>query len=125
MLQDSDAFRLIKFLWGKIVLLCDSDIPSPSKYGQEKQVHKNFDLRLESLSHTGPCSGQLMIMLEELNNEMLRKRYAVNNAGSNARGKKFSEICREKNGLAIKTEAFCYRCKHFSTSSVFKEKINF
>ena len=66
-----------------------------------------------------------MLMLEELNNEMRRKRYAVNNAGSNARGQNFSEICGEKKGLAIKTEAFCYRCKHFPTSGVFKEKINF
>ena len=32
----------------------------------------------------------------ELNNEMLRDRYAVNNAGSSARGLKFSEICGEK-----------------------------
>ena len=81
-----------------MVLLCDSDIPSPSQYRQEKQVQNNFDLRLESLPHTGPCSGQLMITLVELNNEMLRKRYAVYNAGSNARGKKFSEICGEKWG---------------------------
>ena len=83
---------------GKIVLLCDNDIPSPSSYRQEKQVHKNFDLRLESLSRTVPCSGQLMIMLVELNNEMRRKRYAVNKAGSNARGQNFSEICEEKRG---------------------------
>ena len=32
----------------------------------------------------------------ELNNEMLRDRYMVYNAGSSARGLKFSEICGEK-----------------------------
>ena len=32
----------------------------------------------------------------ELNNEMLRYRYAVSNTGSSARGLKFSEICEKK-----------------------------
>ena len=66
-----------------------------------------------------------MITLVELNNEMLRKRYAVYNAGSNARGKKFSEICGEKWGKHLRPRDFFYRWTHFPISSVFKEKINF
>lgn len=37
---------------------------------------------------------------------MLRKRYAVYNAGSNARGKKFSEICGEKWGQHLRPRDF-------------------
>ena len=32
----------------------------------------------------------------ELNNEMLRHKYEVNNAGSSARGLEFGEICGKK-----------------------------
>ena len=45
----------------------------------------------------------------ELNNEMLRRRYEVNNAGSSARGLEFGEICGKKRGWDLKTGAFCYR----------------
>ena len=53
---------------------------------------------------------------------MPRHRYAVNNAGSNARGLKFSELREKKKGLEFKTEAFCCRWRHFTISNVFKEK---
>ena len=51
------------------------------------------------------------IMLESADlNQMLRHIYVINNAGSIARGLKFSKICGEKRpGLTLKTEAFCYR----------------
>ena len=38
----------------------------------------------------------------ELNNEMLRHRFAIHNAGSSAQGSRFSEICGEKRGWHLK-----------------------
>ena len=42
----------------------------------------------------------------ELNNEMLRHRFAINNAGSSAQGSRFSEICGEKRGWRLKPRHF-------------------
>ena len=56
---------------------------------------------------------------------MLHHRYAVNNAGSSARGLKFSESCVEKGGWYWKPKHFVVVDDNFSISSVFKEKINF
>ena len=42
----------------------------------------------------------------ELNKDMLRHRYTVNDAGSSARGLKFSEICWEKSGCQLKLRYF-------------------
>ena len=56
---------------------------------------------------------------------MLHHRYAVNNAGSSARGLKFSESCGEKGGWYWKPKHFVVVDDNFSISSVFKEKINF
>lgn len=63
--------------------------------------------------------------MRELNNEMLRQRYAVNNAGSSIGGLKFSEICGKKEELTFETKAFCCRRRHFPISKVLNEKIYF
>ena len=56
----------------------------------------------------------------ELNKEMLRHSFEVNNAGSRTRGKKFSEICEEKKGLHLKPRHFVVVEGIFQ---FFKEKI--
>ena len=45
----------------------------------------------------------------ELIDEMLRHRYAVNNAGSTVRGFKIQRNLRREKGLGFSTEAFCCR----------------
>ena len=98
MLEDSDAFRQMKFLWEKWFYFVTTIFQVLPNIGKRNRFIKILICVWRAFHIPAPAQGQLMIMLVELNNEMRRKRYAVNNAGSNARGQNFSEICGEKRG---------------------------
>ena len=71
-----------------------------------------------------PITGRLTGRAE-LNKIMLRQIYAVNNANPCARGQKFIEICRDKQGWHLKPRHFVVVEGIFLSSLFLRRKLNF